>query len=70
MADLEVVVKLIEISMEWNTKGAAVTSTIEITCPTCGTTVTPNVQHLCGDKAPAAKVVKARKAAKRRKPKA
>jgi hypothetical protein len=46
-------VKLNIIQMDWTDSGARIfSSKLAINCPVCGTTVTPNVEHTCGDKAP------------------
>lgn len=40
------------IDADWTDDGARVMSSIAIACPRCATTVTPNVEHLCGDRVP------------------
>lgn len=44
--------KLTNIEMDWSDTGARVLSSLPLPCPLCGVVVTPNVEHLCGDRAP------------------
>jgi hypothetical protein len=44
--------KLIDISMEWNDAGAKISSSIPLYCPRCGYSVSPGVDHACGDRVP------------------
>lgn len=46
--------KITSIDMDWTNTGARVLSSLAIPCPACGQVVTPNVEHLCGDRAPKA----------------
>jgi hypothetical protein len=44
--------KMTTIDMDWDDKGARVLSSIPFPCPLCPVLVTPNVEHLCGDRLP------------------
>lgn len=42
--------KFTSIEMDWTDTGARVLSSMPIPCPTCGSVVAPNIEHVCGDR--------------------
>lgn len=44
--------KFTSIEMDWTDDGAKALSSLPIPCPRCQVVVTPNIEHLCGDRLP------------------